>query len=72
MIGELLFTDVLRSVLCSENDFAFTGKNTKVFARVNRAELGEFNALVLGLFLMAHFKGQVVVSTSASTARRRM
>jgi hypothetical protein len=25
------------------------------------AELGEFDALVLGLFLMAHFKGQIVV-----------
>jgi hypothetical protein len=61
MIDELLFTDVMREVLCSENDFAFTGKNTKVFARVNRAELGEFDALVLGLFLMAHFKGQIIV-----------
>jgi hypothetical protein len=61
MIDRLLFTDVMRQVLCSENDFAFTGKNTKVFARVNRAELGEFDALVLGLFLMAHFKGQIIV-----------
>jgi hypothetical protein len=61
MIGELLFTDTMRSVLCSDNDFAFAGKNTKVFARLNRAELGDFDALVLGLFLMAHFKGQVVV-----------
>lgn len=61
MIGELLFTDVLRDALCSENDFAFTGKNTKVFARINRAEMGEFDSLVLGLFLMAHFKGQLVV-----------
>lgn len=29
-------------------------------ARLNRAELGDFDALVLGLFLMAHFKGQLV------------
>lgn len=61
MIGELLFTDVMKQVLCSENDFAFTGRNTKVFARINRAELGEFDALVLGLLLMAHYKGQVIV-----------
>jgi hypothetical protein len=61
MIGELLFTDTMRRILCSEDDFAFTGKNTKVFARVNRAELGEFDALALGLFLMAHYKGQVIV-----------
>jgi hypothetical protein len=61
MLGELLFTDVMRGVLCSGNDFAFTGRNTKVFARLNRAELGEFDALVLGLLLMAHFKGQLIV-----------
>lgn len=61
MIDELLFTDVARSVLCSGRDFAFTGKNTKVFARINRAELGDFDALVLGLFLMAQFKGQLVI-----------
>src|SRR5205807_10550595 len=61
MLDELLFTDAARNVLCSGNDFAFGGKNTKVLARIDRAELGEFDALVLGLFLMAHFKGQVVV-----------
>jgi hypothetical protein len=27
----------------------------------NRAELGEFDALVIGLLLMAQFKGQIVV-----------
>jgi hypothetical protein len=30
-------------------------------ARIDRAELGDFDALVLGLLLMAHFKGQIVV-----------
>jgi hypothetical protein len=30
-------------------------------ARINRAELGDFDALVLGLLLMGHFKGQLVV-----------
>jgi hypothetical protein len=29
--------------------------------RTNRAELGDFDALVLGLLLMAQFKGQIVV-----------
>jgi hypothetical protein len=28
---------------------------------MNRAELCDFDALVLGLFLMSHFKGPVVV-----------
>jgi hypothetical protein len=51
----------MKRVLCSEADFAFTGRNVKVFARINRAELGEFDALVLGLLLMSHYKGQIVV-----------
>jgi hypothetical protein len=42
---------------CVPVDIAFTGKNTKVFARLNRAELGDFDALVLGLFLTSQFKG---------------
>ena len=61
MVGELLFTDLMRRVLCADDDFSFTGKNTKVFARLNRAELGDFDALVLGLFLMAQYHGQIIV-----------
>ncbi len=40
MIDDLLFTDVAQSVFCSDKDLAFEGKNRKVFARINRAELG--------------------------------
>jgi hypothetical protein len=61
MVGELLFTDLMRRALCADDDFSFTGKNTKVFARLNRAELGDFDALVLGLFLMAQYQGQFIV-----------
>jgi hypothetical protein len=32
-----------------------------ILARLNRAELGEFDALVLGLLLIGHFKGQLVI-----------
>ena len=32
-----------------------------MFASLNRAEFGEFDALVRGPFLMSHFKGRVVV-----------
>jgi hypothetical protein len=31
------------------------------FGWLNRAELGEFDALVLGLLLIGHFKGQLVI-----------
>lgn len=61
MIEELLFTDLMRRVLCTDDDFAFTGRNTKVFARVNRAELGEEDALALTFLLIANYKGQLVI-----------
>jgi hypothetical protein len=60
MVEDLLMSPVLKHVLCSPTNFSFNPRST-IFARLNRAELGEFDALVLGLFLMAHFKGQVVV-----------
>jgi hypothetical protein len=31
-------------------------------ARIDPAELGDFDSLVLGLLLMAQFKGQIVVA----------
>ena len=57
-------------------------KTDVVLAKLDRAELGDFDALVLGLLLMSHFKGQIVVpdfgfygreahtASSARTARR--
>jgi hypothetical protein len=60
MVKDLLVSPVLRRVLCSPTNFSFkTG--SIILARINRAELGEFDALVLGLFLIGHYKGQVVV-----------
>lgn len=47
MIDELLFTALMRPVLRADDDLLFTGKNTKAFARLNRAELGNFDTLVL-------------------------
>lgn len=59
MVRRLMRSPVLKRVLCSRQNFSF---NTDiVLARLNRAELGDFDALALGLFLMAQFKGQVVV-----------
>lgn len=62
MVRRILKSPVLRRVLCSERkSFSFEGANRKVFVRLNRAELGEFDALALGLLVMAHYKGQLVV-----------
>lgn len=59
MVDDLLQSPVLKRVL-SNNDFSFNPKKL-ILARINRAELGDFDALVLGLFLISHFQGQVVV-----------
>src|ERR1700712_5677868 len=61
VLGDLLQSPVLKRVLCSNaNQFSFN-PNSLILARINRAELGDFDALVLGLFLIEQFKGQVVV-----------
>lgn len=58
---DLLRSPVLRHVLCHpKNQFSFNPKS-KIFARINRAELGEFDAMVLGLILINHYKGQLVI-----------
>jgi hypothetical protein len=59
MVGDLLASPVLRRVFC-ETEPVFSFKpGSRIQARINRAELGEFDALVLGL--IGHYKGQVVV-----------
>jgi hypothetical protein len=51
---------VLTRVLCSPTAFSFEPAAVTI-ARLDRAQLGEFDALVIGLFLMAHFEEQIVV-----------
>jgi hypothetical protein len=61
MMDDLLMSPVLTRVLCNPaNQFSFKA-NSVILAKINRAELGDFDALVLGLLLIAQFKGQVVV-----------
>jgi hypothetical protein len=60
MIDDMLVSPVLKHVLCGKPNFSFSPRSM-IVARLERAELGEFDALVLGLVLMAHFKGQVIV-----------
>jgi hypothetical protein len=60
LIDDLLVSPVLKRMLCNPTNFSFKPRST-ILAKVNRAELGEFDALVIGLLLMAQFKGQLVV-----------
>lgn len=61
MVDDLLSSPVLRKTLCDpQNLFSFR-PNSKILARINRAELGDFDALVLGLLLIAHYPGQIII-----------
>src|SRR5271170_285593 len=55
-----LLVSLLRRVLCNPTNFSFN-PNSVIQARIDRVELGDFDALVLGLLLMILAKGQVVV-----------
>lgn len=60
MIGDLLMSPVLRKVLCNSTNFAFSARSS-ILAKIDRAVLGDFDALVLGLVLINHFQGQIVI-----------
>ena len=49
-------------------NFSFNPKSA-IVARISRKELGDFDALVLGLLLMSHAQGQVVVPDLAFYGR---
>lgn len=60
MIDDLLKPPVLNRVPCNPTNFSFNPRSV-IFVKLNGAELGDFDALVLGLLVMAHFKGQIAV-----------
>ncbi len=60
MIDDILMSPVLKRVFCGKPNFTFSPRSM-IVARINRAELGDFDALVLGLLLMASYKGQIIV-----------
>lgn len=61
-VRRLLRSPVLQKMLCTpaHTKFSFNPRSI-ILARINRAELGDFDALAIGHFLMVQFKGQVVV-----------
>ena len=61
MIDDVLFLPSVRNVICKDMaEFSFN-KRSVIFARLNRKELGERAALIVGLLLINAYKGQVVV-----------
>ncbi len=67
-VDDMLLSPVLKSVLCGPPNFTFPtgGKwSAPVIARLDRAELGDFDAFILGALLIGQYKGQVILSDSA-------
>lgn len=60
MIADILTSPVLSRMLCNSTNFSFSA-NSVILARINRSELGDFDALVIGLILINHFHGQLVI-----------
>jgi hypothetical protein len=61
MVEDLpFFSPVLTRILCGKPTFNFSPTKT-IIARINRAELGDFDALILGNLLIGKYQGQVVV-----------
>lgn len=61
-VQRILRSPVLKRVLCNPAHDKFAlAPNELVLAPLNRSELGDFDALVLGLFLIAYYKGQIVL-----------
>jgi hypothetical protein len=60
IIGDMLFLPTVRNVLCGKEPFRFHLKRP-IAARLNRSEIGDHAALIIGLTLLNMYKGQVVV-----------
>jgi hypothetical protein len=60
-IDDLLFSPVLTSVLCGGGEPFRFGRKQSVVARIDRAELGDFDAFILALLLIGQHKGQVIL-----------
>jgi hypothetical protein len=57
-IQTLLLSPILKDVLCKPTNFPMKGI---LLARLNRAELGDFDCFVLGNLLISQYQGQIVV-----------
>jgi hypothetical protein len=59
-IRRILRSHVLTRAFCNPCNFSFR-PGSVIQARINRKEIGEFDALTIGLFLMAHYRGPHIV-----------
>lgn len=59
-MSDFLASPLLTRVLCQPTNFSFNPRS-RIVARINRAELGDFDALALGLLLIESYPGQIVI-----------
>lgn len=59
-IQRLLLSPVLKKMLTSRINFAFTDSPI-ILARINEKEIGRFDARAITFFLIAHYKGTIVI-----------
>jgi hypothetical protein len=70
MIERLLLSPIIRQMLCESNEFKFSPRQA-VMARLNRNELGDFDAFAIGQFLMSFYKGHIIVPDFGFYGRER-
>ena len=66
-VDDLLLSPVLQRVLCSGKEFSF--KTRTILARINRAELGEFDAMILTSLLVRQYRSQIIIPDFGFYAR---
>jgi hypothetical protein len=59
-VQRILRSPILKTVLCRKPNFNLN-RNSVILAKLDKSGIGRFDCLVLGLFLMAEFMGQIVV-----------
>jgi len=57
----LLFSSTIRHILCSPKQSVSFNPRAKLIARLNRSELGDDDALLIGQLLISEYKGLVVI-----------
>ena len=68
MVNDLLLSPVVKDVLCKPTS-RWVLSGASIIARINRAELGDHDARILGALLISQFKGQVIVQDFGFYAR---
>jgi hypothetical protein len=71
IIEDLLLSPVLHDVFCKPTNFSFRQGNppSSIVAKLDRAEIGEHDARILGAVLISQFKGQIIVPDFGFYAR---